>query len=220
MSFGELLTHPQVWPFSLALLLFFAAALLEIIMVFTGAGMDLGLDLSVDIDVPDVSVGWRVFDWLGIGRVPYLITLMAFLLCVGLLGLFAQTLQLEMIGVALPWPVVLPAVIVGSLPPVRLLNFALGRVWPKDVESSAVTAESLVGHEAEVVLGRISATEPGQIKFRDSEGATHHRMAYADRPDDVYEQGDILLIVGRRGAFFTVIQHPNPSRASNSSARP
>lgn len=219
MSFGELLTHSQVWPFSLALLLFFATALLEIIMVFTGAGSDLGIDLSVDIDVPDASVGWKVFDWLGIGRVPYLISISAFLLCIGVIGLFAQTLQLELIGYALPWPLALPAAVLVSLPPVRLLNFALGRVWPKDVETSAVTAESLIGHEAEVVLGRITASEPGQIKFRDSEGATHHRMAYADRADDIYRQGDALLIVGRRGAFFTVILHPNPSGSSSSVRR-
>lgn len=215
MSFGELLTHAQVWPFSLLLLLFFAVAVLEVALVLVGVGSDLGIDLSVDIDMPapDISAGWRVFDWLGIGRVPYLISIAGLLLCVGSIGLFVQTLQLELIDVALPWPVVLPAAVLASLPPVRLINYALGRVWPKDVESSAVTADSLIGHEAEVVLGTVGAQEPGQIKFRDSEGATHHRMAFADRADETYAAGDIVLIVGRRGAFYTVIRHPNPSRA-------
>jgi hypothetical protein len=211
MSFGELLIHEQVWPFSLLLLLFVAASLLELVMAFTGAGADLGLDMSADIDVPDVTVGWRIFDWLGIGRVPYLISLAALLLCVGIIGLFAQTLQLETIGAALPWPFALIGAIALSLPPVRLLNHGLGRIWPKDVESSAVSIESLNGHEAEVVLGKISADEPGQIKIRDTHGTMHHAMAYADRADETYAQGSALLIVGRRGAFYTVILHPKPS---------
>ena len=214
MSFSELLIHDQVWPFSLLLLLFLTASLLEIIMVFTGAGADLGLDLSADLDVPDLTVGWRVFDWLGIGRVPYLITLAALLLCVGIIGLFAQTLQLEMIGAVLPWPFALVGAFVLSLPPVRFLNYGLGKIWPKDVESSAVSVDSFIGHEAEVVLGTVSAVEPGQIKVRDTQGLMHHAMAYSDRSDDIYAEGSVLLVVGRRGAFYTVILHPNPSRSA------
>lgn len=211
MSFGELLFHSQVWPFSLLLGLFLAAALLEIFMVFTGAGADFGLDLSVDIEMPDVTNHGGLLDWLGIGRVPFLITLASFLLCVGIIGMFAQTLQLETVGAALPWPLVMVGAVALSLPPVRLLNHGLGRIWPKDVETSAVTTESFIGHEAVVVLGSIGGDEPGQIKFRDTEGTMHHAMAYADRAGETYKQGDAVLVVGRRGAFYTVILHPNPS---------
>lgn len=212
MSFGELLTHAQVWPFSVVLLLFFAISLLEIVMVFTGAGSDLGLDLSADIDLPDVSTHWSVLDWLGLGRVPYLISIAGFLLFVGVTGIFVQTVLLQITGFALFWPLVMGGCVFLALPVVRMLNYGLGRVWPKDVESSAVSTESFVGHEAEVVLGAIDANEPGQIKFRDSAGTTHHAMAYSDRDGDRYQAGDLLLVVGRRGAFYTVIAHPNPSR--------
>lgn len=213
MSFVELLFHPQVWPFSLLIGLFLAASLLEIFMVFTGAGADFGLDLSVDIEVPDVTNHGGLLDWLGIGRVPLLITLASFLLCAGVIGMFAQAIQLETLGAALPWPLVMAGAMALSLPPVRLLNHGLGRIWPKDVESSAVTTESFIGHEAEVVLGGVGADEPGQIKFRDTAGTMHHAMAYADRAGESYAQGHAVLIVGRRGAFYTVISHPNPSRA-------
>ncbi len=212
MSFGELLTHAQVWPFSMVLLLFLAISLLEIVMVFTGAGADFGLDLSADIDIPDVSSHWRVLDWLGLGRVPYLISIAAFLLFVGVIGLFVQTLQLESVGLVVPWPFVMVGAVLLATPPVRFLNLALGRIWPKDVETSSVSTETFVGHEAEVVLGNVSADEPGQIKFRDSVGTMHHAMAYSDRVDETYRKGDALLIVGRRGAFYTVILHPNPVR--------
>src|SRR5690606_27535120 len=144
-----------VWPFSIVLLLFFAISLMEILMVFTGAGTDFGLDLSADLDLPDASAHWRLLDWLGIGRVPYLITLAAFLLSVGIIGLFLQTLQLETVGAALSWPFVMIGSVLRAVPPVRFLNLGLGRIWPKDVESSAVTTVSFIGHEAEVVLGNV-----------------------------------------------------------------
>jgi membrane protein implicated in regulation of membrane protease activity len=193
------------------LLLFFVISLLEIIMVFTGVGSEFGLDLSADIEMPDISADWRVLDWLGLGRVPYLISIAAFLLCGGIIGMFVQTLQLQTIGAALPWPFVMIGSVLLAVPPVRFLNIGLGRVWPKDVESSAVTTDSFIGHEAEVVLGDVSADEPGQIKFRDSVGTMHHAMAYSDSADETYRQGDVVLIVGRRGAFYAVILHPNPS---------
>src|SRR5690606_28256091 len=123
-----------------------------------------------------------------------------------------QTLRLETVGAAVPWPFVMIGSVLLAVPPVRFLNLGLGRIWPKDVESSAVTTDSFIGHEAEVVLGNVSGDEPGQIKFRDSAGAMQHAMAYSDRPDGAYRQGDVLLIVGRRGALYTVIIHPNPSR--------
>lgn len=212
MSFGELLTHAQVWPFSVILVLFLVISLLEIIMVFTGAGSDLGLDLSADLELPDVSAHWSALDWLGIGRVPYLVSLAGFLLCVGLVGVFVQTLTLQSVGFALPWVIVMAGAVALAIPAVRMLNLGLGRVWPKDVESSAVSTESFIGHEAEVVLGPVGPEEPGQIKFRDNGGTTHHAMAYSDRADESYRTGDLLLVVGRRGAFYTVIIHPNPSR--------
>ena len=215
MSFVELLTHAQVWPFSVVFLLFLLISLLEIIMVFTGAGTELGLDLSADIDLPDATGHWSVLDWLGLGRVPYLVSVAGFLLFVGVAGITVQSLLLQTIGFALFWPLVMGGCVFVALPVLRLLNFGLGRIWPKDVETSAVSTESFIGHEAELVQGAIGPDEAGQIKFRDAGGTTHHAMAYSDRDGERYQAGEILLIVGRRGAFYTVITHPNPSRAPN-----
>ncbi len=212
MSSGQILLHPHVWPFCVPLGLFLLVSLLEIIVVFTGFGADAGLDLSADIDVPEASSHGWVLDWLGLGRVPFLISLAAFLLVLGLIGVTVQSVMLGSFGFALPWPLVMTGSVLGSLPVVRTINLCLGRIWPKDVETSATSVESYVGHEAEVVLGGIGGEEPGQIKFRDSAGAMHHVMAYADKADETYTAGEAVLIVGRRGAFFTVIRHPNPSR--------
>lgn len=217
MSFGELLVAPQVWPFSLALVLFFAAVVFEVVMAIVGFGADLGVDLSLDVDVPDPSIASSFLDWLGIGRVPYLVSLAAFLLCFGFIGLFAQTLQLELLGFALPWPLVAVGAVGLALPPVRLINLSLGRFWPKDVESSAVSVDTLIGREAEVVLGSVTHTEPGQIKVRDAHGTMHYGLAVADNVGERYEAGTSVLIVSRRGASYAVIAHPNPSSSSSPS---
>ena len=218
MSFFDLLTAPQALPFTLALLLFFLITIIEVVLVWLGSGADFGMDLSIDLDTPglsDGSGGW-LLDWLGIGRVPYLISLAGFLFCFGLLGLFIQDIQLEAIGTALPWPVVAAGCFVASLPAVRLLNRGLGRIWPKDVETSAVTQDSLVGHEAVVVLGTVSPGDPGQIKVRDPHGTTHYGLALSDAAGETFAPGEHLLIVGRRGPTVLVIRHPNPSSTPTS----
>lgn len=218
VSFGDFVTSSQAWPFSLALLLFFAFSLVEIILVFTGIGADFGLEVDVDLPpgVEDAAGSWQVLDWLGLGRVPYLISLAAFLFCFGLLGLFVQNAQLQLIGHALPWPLAAIGCIVVALPAVRWLNFSLGRIWPKD-ETSAVSANSFVGREAIIVLGAMTADAPAQVKLRDEHGATHHLMAVADTTEDTFAAGDHLLIVGRRGALYTAIRHPNPTSTPASS---
>lgn len=216
MNFGEFITHAQVWPFTLVLILFVGVCLLEILLVFTGFGGELGLDISMDIDAPGIPDGWTVLDWLGLGKVPYLVSLAAFMLALSIIGLFAQALQFQFIGAALPWPVIMVGAGTLSMPLVRIFNRLVGRVWPKDVESSAITTDSLIGHECEVVLGTVTTTEPGQVRIRDAHGAAHHHLAYADVEGESYPQGSILLVVGRRGAAFSVIRHPNPSAPANS----
>lgn len=213
MSFGEFITAPQVWPFSVALCLFFAVTLCEIVMAWTGIGADFGLDLDPDLAVDTPSAGFlgHAFDWMEIGRVPYLVSLAIFLLCFSMLGLFAQNLQLETIGRALPWPLVAAGSVLVTLPVVRISNRLLGRIWPKDVESSAVSQDALVGHEAVVVMGTVSAGNPGQIKVRDANGTTHHLLAFSDTDDEMYSTGEHVLIVSRRGASYAVIRHPNPT---------
>lgn len=216
MSFGEFITAPQVWPFSVALGLFFAVTLFEIVMAWTGVGGDFGLDLDPDLPVgtPATGLFGHFLDWLELGRVPFLVSVAVFLLCFGLLGMFAQNLQLQLVGHALPWPIVALGCTLVSLPVVRISNRMIGRIWPKDVESSAVSHDSLVGHEAVVVLGTVSTTNPGQVRVRDPNGTTHHLLAFSDAEGETYSTGEHVLIVARRGASFAVIRHPNPSSSS------
>jgi hypothetical protein len=214
MSFGQFLTAPQVWPFSLALLIFFSLALLEVLLVFTGLGGNYGLE--VDVDIPDINSAWRFLDWLGIGKVPVLVSACILLFSFGLLGLIVQSLQLGALGLAIPWPIVAVGCFLVALPIVRGLNHLLGRIWPQD-ESSAVSADSFIGHEAVVVMGKVSMDTPGQIKVRNPGGHFHYALAHADVAEEAYEAGEPLLIVGRRGATYTVIRHPNPSNPSTPS---
>jgi membrane protein implicated in regulation of membrane protease activity len=212
MSFFELITAPQVWPFSVSLLLFFALALTEIALVWVGLGADVGLSVEIDLP-PDAGQGGWLLDWLGIGRIPYLVTLAGLLLCFGIVGLILQDLLLEFTGKTLFWPLAAVVSLLISLPCVRGFNRLLGRVWPREIETSAVSTESLVGHEAVVVLGTVTPRETGQIKVRDSFGTTHYGLALADT-EASFAVGERLLIVGRRGPHFLVIQHPNPSIAA------
>lgn len=211
MSFIDVLIYPESLPFTFSLALFFIISLVEVGLVWLGHGADFGLDLSLDVDAPNLpdSGGW-VLDWLGLGRVPYLISFAGFLLFFGMLGLVVQDIQLEATGSAAPWPWVAMGCFFLSLPFVRFVNLAVGRIWPRDVDSSAVTADSLIGLGAVVVMGTVKAQDEGQIKFRDFAGTTHYGLATSENPADTFIVGDHVLIVARQGPKFRVIRHPNP----------
>lgn len=212
MSFIELLLTTDCLPFSLSVALFLFITVVEIILMWIGVGGDFGVDLSLDVDVPtspDLGGSW-LFDWLGVGRVPYLVSIACFLLSFGMLGLFTQTLQLEVLKTAAPWPFVALGATLLSLPIVRLVNLSLGRIWPRDVESSAVTQESLIGLQGTIILGTATATDPGQIKVRDPKGTTHYGLAICEVESERLGVGDAIMIVGRKQSLYRIIRHPNP----------
>lgn len=212
MSFLELLLAPQCLPFSLSVALFLFITVLEVILVWLGSAGSFGVDLSLDVDVPSTSDLGNIWflDWLGVGRVPYLVSIAALLLSFGMFGLFAQTLQFEVLGTAVPWPLIAVGSALFSLPVVRVVNLGLGRIWPREVESSAVTHDSLIGLQGVVVMGTVTSADPGQIKARDPQGTLHYGLAISDVEGDSVAPGQAVLIVGRRNAFYRVIRHPNP----------
>jgi membrane protein implicated in regulation of membrane protease activity len=217
MSFSEFITAPNVWPFSLSLLLFFILTGLEIILGLIGIGNEFGLDtdLDVDVEVPESSWLTRAFDWLGMGKVPYLVTLSGFLMLLGLAGLFTQYYCTQWSGGAWPWWLVALGCLFVCFPAMKLVNHLVGKFWPKDVESSAVSRDALIGQEAEITMGDIDGEQAGQIKVRDPHGTTHYVLAVSAMDADRFKPGDPLLVVGRRGSHYIVRRNPLPERSTD-----
>lgn len=194
-----LLTAPETIFFSSALLLMLVIGLIEALGLGVG-GLDLDLDSGL-------------LDWLGVGRVPLLVMLVAFLAAFGGLGLTGQQVALALTGGLLPPLVAVPAALAVALPVTALLARGLARVMPHD-ETTAWELDDLVGRVGTVVVGRAAAGSPARTRVLDPHGQAHHVLVEPADPAVTLEEGATVLLVRRDGGRFHAVGHA-PSRISD-----
>jgi len=211
-----LLSESRNMPFTVALVLMIMIAVLEGATTMIGLGLsnlietfipDFDLDADADLDGPDASspgILTKIFGWLRIGQVPFLIILVAFLTVFGLTGLILQSFILEFTGRLLPGLAASGVSLVISLPIVRMLTGVIARIMPKD-ETEAVSEKTFIGRVAVITLGKATKGKPAQAKLKDKFGTTHYIMVEPDLEDDTFLQGDPVLIVRQAGAVYTGI---------------
>lgn len=230
----ELLTAEPNLPFTIALGVMAALAVIEGLGLILGAslsnlmdsvlpdfdldGPDLDLDVDADLDVdvdahvdadlePGHSGPVEVLTWLRIGQVPFLVWLATFLTAFGLFGLLIQTLAHSLWGDWLVTWIAVPLAFLGMLPFARGTVALLARVLPKD-ETTAVSEKTFVGRVAVITLGTASPGSPAQAKLRDEYGQSHYVMV---EPSDEYESfisGTSVLLVQKHGAVFSAVRNP------------
>ncbi|MGI9449813.1 MAG: OB-fold-containig protein, partial [Geminicoccaceae bacterium] len=141
-------------------------------------------------------------------KVPLLVVIVAFLTVFGLSGLILQNLWSGITGSMLPASLAsLPALVVGLIT-TRYLALGLARLIPSS-ETSAVSSDSFVGRVAVLTLGTAATGKPAQAKLTDGYGQAHYLMVEPDQTDMVFQQGDRILLVGRKAGVFKGI--PNES---------
>jgi membrane protein implicated in regulation of membrane protease activity len=181
----------------------FAAALALMLLIGAVEAMGLGAgsfgaDLGADAD------GAGLLDWLGIGRLPLLTLLVAFLAIFSLVGLIGQQLAAALTGAPLtPWLAV-PAAAVASLPLTGFAARGLARVLPQD-ETSAIDLDELIGRAATVVTGRAEYGSPARARIEDRHGQVHYVMVEPDRPGPLFREGEAVLLVRQEGHLFRAI---------------
>jgi hypothetical protein len=179
--------------------------------VDAGVDMDLDADLDMDADL-DADVGGSagsflqmVLGFFGIGRVPLLVVIVAFLTSFGLAGYITQMVVHWVSGYYLPALLAsIPAFFGGSIV-TRYLAMGLGRLVP-DVETEAVETRTFIGRTAVLIMGEATAGKPAQAKLRDHNGQTHYLLIEPDQADMVFRQGDQVLLVSQQGSIFKAIE--------------
>lgn len=198
----ELLLAPQAVAFSAALVLMLAIGAIEALGLGTaGADVDLHLD------------GGGLLDWLGAGRVPLMVLLVAFLAAFGGIGLAGQQAAQALTGDLLPIWAAVPAALVAALPATSGLARLLARIMPRD-ETTAWELDDLVGRAGTVTLGRAAAGNPARTRVLDPHGQAHHVLVEPNDPAATFEEGDSVLLVRREGGAFRAVLHERP-RYSN-----
>ncbi|MDX5300421.1 MAG: YqiJ family protein [Gammaproteobacteria bacterium] len=214
----DLLTASENTAFTVALLVMLMLAVLEAASLLLGGGLAQVVDrLLPDLDgAPDpgggAAQGWglsQLLGWLRQGELPLLMVLVVFLTVFGLLGLGVQALALQLGGSLLPgWLITVP-VLLGALPLVRRLSRVLSRILPND-ETTAVSADSLIGREAFITLGTASPGMPAEAKVRDQFGHTHYVMVEPSLGETLFVQGTAVLLVERRGGVYRAVRCAHP----------
>ena len=178
--------------FTVAICIALLLGTLELLSLMLG-GITEWFDTIVpdtDIDGPEMSF----LSYLCIGRVPFLIWLVIFLLSFGLTGIIVQLLLNSFFGFYLPALIAFIAILPISALPTRYIAIAVNKVLPKD-ETAAISQNEFAGHRATIVIGSSYRNHPAQARFKDIHGTTHYIMVEPNREDDVYTAGEEVIIV-------------------------
>ena len=217
----ELLTAPANLPFAIALGFVAALALLQVVALLLGgpigigdgdfdANLDLDLDGDIDGDLDLDSDGGLAgaLDWLGVGKLPLSILLTLWAAGFGLSGLAIQEFALSATGARLP--MLLPSLLALGLsfPILKISGAILRPIIPRD-ETEAVTTQSLLGSEGEIVVGTARRGRPAQARVRDKWGNAHYVQVEPDSDVDEFAAGAKVLLLKRTDNVFRVIAGSN-----------
>ena len=207
----DIFLAPESWPFTVAVMLLVAIAIVE------GMALLVGISFSGWLDhlLPDgahglegVSDTW--LGWLHVGKVPMLVLLVVLLTAFAMIGYTLNALASAMLGAYLPALISAPMAFVAALPVVRVSGTALARIVPRD-ETSAVLLESLVGRVAVVINGTARANYPAEARVKNEHGQTHYVRVEPDGPDMQLGPGESVLLVRQiSGSRFLAIANPRP----------
>ena len=193
-----LLDDANFW-FSCALGIVIALFILEMVGMFFGISL-LGLvddQAALDADA-DTSSGFTEFgSWLALDRVPLLVWLVLLLTTFGIAGLALNFLSLTLLNTYFArWLITLLAVVAGLFFTARF-GTVIARLLPKQ-ESSATTADELVGTVGHITVGVARQNSPAEGKFVDAHGQPHYLLVEPLEPDEQFSQGEKILLIQKR----------------------
>ena len=191
------LSAPESVVFVSALILMLLIGVVQLV----GIGGDFGSDTHVDADV---HADMDLLGWLGVGTLPLMILIVVFLALFGTLGLIIEQASHDWLDMMLSPLIAGPAALLAALPLTGLGARGLARILPRDF-TTAVSLDTLVGESATVVTGRASHGSPARARVLDAHGQAHFVMVEPNAPDQVFEEGEAILLVRRENDLFRAI---------------
>lgn len=197
-------------PFTTALVLMLFFAIAEGALTLMGFGISNVLDNLLpdmpDPSLPDTDAGplTKFLSWIRIGQVPAMVVLIIFLTTFGILGTLLQQLIVSATGSMLPAALAVIPATLGALPVTRVSAGFLGKWLMKD-ETQVVSTSSFVGSIATITLGKASQGQAAEARLTDAYGTTHYLMVEPDS-NDIFEKGDRVLLIEKKGSTFMCIR--------------
>ena len=185
--------------FSCALGVVFALFILEMAGMLFGVSL-LGLiddQAALDTDT-EASPGFtQLGSWLALDRVPLLVWFVLLLTSFGIVGLLLNFFSLSFSGSFFAtWLAITGALLLGLFFTARFGGL-IARLLPKQ-ESSATTADEMVGTVGHITVGVARLNSPAEGKFIDTHGQPHYLLVEPLEPDEQFSQGEKILLIQKR----------------------
>lgn len=184
--------------YSLSLVLSMLITLLETVTFFFGGSLS-ALVGSTDSDAGDFeshvepSAWFKIFYWFRVGKIPLMATIILFLTYFGLSGFSIHALADALFSVTLHWKWSFMPAAFSAAALHRLTSGILSKFVFKE-ESSALSEESFLGQEAEIVIGIARKDHPAQAKLKDHYGQLHYILVEPDDNSVQFHKGDKVEI--------------------------
>lgn len=225
----DLLLQPHNLPFLVAGGFVLLLAVLEGALLLLGLSSDalLGHGHDADAHVPDHGVGpdfhphdhaeGGFLSWLGFGRVPLAVLLIA--LCAGFagFGLLVQALAGGILGGPLHWAIASVPALAAALPVTRVSTVAIARLVPRE-QTYVASHDSLLGRVAVVTQGTATAALPAEARVPDGFGGSLYVAVVPEAEGAPIPTGTRVVLLSRtERAFVAAPAREDPATAS---ARP
>jgi Protein of unknown function (DUF1449) len=204
-----ILFAPETWPFGAAL------AIMVGLFIVEGIGFMLAMSPSSLLDawLPDVPDGAQglnnVLGWLHVGKVPILILLGLFLGGFAVAGYVIQaTFAALGFGLLPAWLAAIPSFF-AAISITKLTGGAFAHFVPTE-QTRAVSEMSLVGRPGVVSEGVAKRGLAAQAKVKDIHGNTHNILVEPDIDDQIFHEGQAIVLVRKSGAHYRAMNNPRP----------
>lgn len=194
--------HPDCLPFTVSLSLMALLCVYQVFSLISGTCLPGSFEAPDVPDLPQKSLG-NALDWLNIGKVPVVVSLLLFFWLFGALGLLIQEGLVQVFGGRMPGGLLAMVVAVLSLLVLRQVIPPIAKILPKD-ETSAID-EDYVGRTAVITIGTATCEMPAEARVKDRFGRDRYIRVVPDIPGDKFPQSSEVLIVSRKGTIYTAL---------------
>lgn len=192
---------PEMLPYTVAFAIFGIFALLEVITLLIGLTLfsfldDVFVSSHGDIDA-ETSLG-GFFAYVNPKEVPLSMVLVSFFFIFSFMGALLQTI----FGLV-PLFVSLPIVLVLTFFLLRYMTTIIGNLLPKET-SEVVSTDSFIGKKALLLDPKSKKNLPARAKVQDVYGEIHYIRVEPLSEEDVFYEGEAVLIVEKSNLIFLV----------------
>lgn len=188
----------------------FAGSLLVTFLLCLVEGLSLGVAGTTTPSFMDFETqgDGSILHYLNAGHLPLTLLVASAASVFGLTGLGLQQAAVSLNGQALSLVVAVPIAGLASIPATHFISKSLGRLIP-NTETTAISSKTLIGRQGRVLAGTGKRGLPVQVKLRDEHGQAHYVMVEPLYDDNIFNQGDAVLITDQAGAIYLAIHKEN-----------